>query len=293
MPHFLRAAILFALLVPGLAAPAQAQDADWCMSLGLDLARASVRTLETALDAMSPDAVERGDYDLAWSAARTCVAYLETRAAAGLTDDDPADDAPTLTVASSLDLVRGASTDSLPQRIEAHPVPVDLPDVPAVGPPSLVEVGDLPIGPDTFSMTGCDLDRATVLDLIAQGRRTVAALQASIGTVGGMDPEVEARIRIIEDQILAGEAYLEFCFATPSASVSPPTAPVQPAAPSFAGNWSGRFSGSIGTSGCQTTESGSFNLRLEQSAPGGPASGNKSGTSGQVSWNMTFTLTRS
>jgi hypothetical protein len=124
----------------------------------------------------------------------------------------------------------------------------------------------------------------------------------------------------------------------------------------FAGTWSGRYAGPIGTGSCQTTDSGTFTLRLEQPAAGGPvtgmasyagniaprscgavslggpdncggtrigpatpdgntlrfqltcegssetvnlrldsatsASGNKFGTSGQVSWDIPFALTR-
>lgn len=56
-----------------------------------------------------------------------------------------------------------------------------------------------------------------------------------------------------------------------SASVAAPAAPL-----SFAGNWTGRFSGPIGAGGCQTTESGSFGLRLDQPTPGGPVTGTAS-----------------
>lgn len=140
---------------------------------------------------------------------------------------------------------------------------------------------DLPFAPDTFSGGACDIPREEVVALIAQGQRTVDALHASRGAIGNEDFEIAARISNIENQMRAGEAYLEICFAAQaepgSARIDPPQVAPQPAAaPSFAGNWTGRFSGPIGTGGCQTTESGTLTFRLNQASPGGPVSGTAS-----------------
>lgn len=369
MPIFLSRPIIFSRISLALAlvmvssagaAPAAAQS-DWCTNLGLDLARAAVRTLESALDAMAVDAPERAEYDLAWNAGRTCVSYLETLAAADL-DRPPPEDAPP-PPPSSLDLIRSSGLDAGPPGTDGFPVPVQLPEVPPVGEPAVADPdAPLPEGPATFTFRDCtDPGPDLARELIAQGQRTIAALRGSLGTVEGMDPEIAARISIIDDEILAGQTYLEICSGEqapadpPSASVEPPTA--APAAPSFAGNWSGRFSGPIRAGGCETTESGTFTLRLEQPTAEGPvtgtasyngnivprncgnvslggsddcpgtrigpatptdnrlrfqltcagstetvnltldsgtaASGNKSGSSGQVSWEMTFNLIRS
>lgn len=65
--------------------------------------------------------------------------------------------------------------------------------------------------------------------------------------------------------------------AAPAQPADAPPANAEAAGPGpFAGTWNGRFEGLLRVRGCETTESGSFSLRLQQAQDGAPVSGTAS-----------------
>lgn len=131
-----RGLVAVGLIFSLLPAPAGAQG-DWCTSLGLALARGSVRSLEATIDSLPRDLTERAEYEIALSAARTCVSYLETLEAAGIDPAGAAGD-PEAPTASALDLIRRAPGMAPGEAEPGVPlVPVRLEPIPDVGAPQL------------------------------------------------------------------------------------------------------------------------------------------------------------
>lgn len=86
-------------------------------------------------------------------------------------------------------------------------------------------------------------------------------------------PLIEQQPRLIDQQerLIDQE---QPCVLATAVCTTLPSAPDPITLPfSFAGNWSGPYSGPLSMGGCSTTASGTLSLRLEQPAAGGPVTG--------------------